>query len=94
MDPPHFLPRLKPCRRQADKSNRRFRKTLCLLGGEKRAATGGDGSVGGPDEIKRRDSTIVEAKSLAGAKRLTKGHPFLSQGKGKFSIELFELIPM
>ncbi len=38
--------------------------------------------------------TIVEAKSLAGAKRLTKGHPFLSQGKGKFSIELFELIPM
>ena len=38
--------------------------------------------------------TIVEAKSLAGAKRLTKGHPFLSQGKGKFSIELFELVPM
>ena len=38
--------------------------------------------------------TIVEAKSLAGAKRLTKGHPFLSEGKGKFSIDLFELIPM
>ncbi len=38
--------------------------------------------------------TIVEAKSLAGAKRLTKGHPFLSEKKGKFSIDLFELIPM
>lgn len=38
--------------------------------------------------------TIVEAKTLAGAKRLTKGHPFLAQGKGKFSIELYELIPM
>ena len=38
--------------------------------------------------------TIVEAKSLAGAKRLTKSHRFLSQGKGKFSIGLFEQIPM
>ena len=27
--------------------------------------------------------TIVEAKSLAGAKRLTKGHPFLSQVSGE-----------
>ncbi len=55
MDSPHFLPRREPCRWQADKSKRRFQKTPCLLRGEKRAATGGERSVDGPDEIKRRD---------------------------------------
>lgn len=38
--------------------------------------------------------TIVEAKTMAGAKALTKGHPFLTEGKGRFSIDLFEIIPM
>jgi hypothetical protein len=38
--------------------------------------------------------TIVEADSLEGAKALVKGHPFLSEGKGRFSIEIFELVPM
>jgi hypothetical protein len=38
--------------------------------------------------------TIVEADSLAGAKDLTKGHPFLAGGDGRFSIEIFELVPM
>ncbi len=52
----HFPPRQERCRWQADKSKRRFRKTPCLLRGEKRVAADGEGSVGGPDEIKRRDS--------------------------------------
>ncbi|HEY7431296.1 MAG TPA: hypothetical protein VH641_11250 [Streptosporangiaceae bacterium] len=38
--------------------------------------------------------TIVEADSLDGAKALTKGHPFLAGGDGRFSIEIFELMPM
>ena len=38
--------------------------------------------------------TIVQAKTLAGARSLTKGHPFLTEGKGRFSIELYELMEM
>ena len=53
----HFLPHREPCRWQADKSKCRFLKTPYLLRGEKRIAGSGKGSVGGPDEIKRRDST-------------------------------------
>ncbi len=35
-------------------------KTTCLLRGEKRIAAGGEGSVGSPDEIKRRDRQGAE----------------------------------
>jgi hypothetical protein len=38
--------------------------------------------------------TIVEADSLDGARALTDGHPFLSEGKGRYAIEIFELTPM
>lgn len=38
--------------------------------------------------------TIVEADDLAAAKGLTDGHPFLSEGKGRFAVEIFELMPM
>ena len=38
--------------------------------------------------------TIVEADNLNAARELVKGHPFLSEGKGRFSIEIFELVPM
>jgi hypothetical protein len=38
--------------------------------------------------------TIVEAESLAAAEALTDGHPFLSEGKGRFAIDIFELAPM
>ena len=51
----HFLPHPEPCRWQADKSNRHCRKTPCLLRGEKHLAGCGEKSIGGPDEIKRRD---------------------------------------
>ena len=38
-----------------DKTKRCFLKTLRLRRGEKRIAGSGEGSVGGPDEIKRSD---------------------------------------
>ena len=28
------------------------------------------------------------------AKAMTAGHPFLSEGKGKFAIDVFELMPI
>jgi hypothetical protein len=38
--------------------------------------------------------TIVEAASMRSAKAMAKRHPFLSDGRGKFAIEIFELMPM
>jgi hypothetical protein len=38
--------------------------------------------------------SIVEADSLAAATALTEKHPFLTEGKGRFAIEVFELVPM
>jgi len=38
--------------------------------------------------------TIVEAGSLDAARALLDGHPFLSEGKGRFAVEVFELAPM
>jgi hypothetical protein len=38
--------------------------------------------------------TIVEAKGLAQARALLDGHPFLAEGKGRFAIDIYELVPM
>ncbi len=38
--------------------------------------------------------SIIEAGDMAGAKALTKNHPFLSEGKGNYSIDIFELMPV
>lgn len=38
--------------------------------------------------------TIVEAADLDAAKALAEGHPFLSEGNGRFALEIFELVPM
>ena len=38
--------------------------------------------------------SIVEADSLDAAKGYADGHPFLSEGKGRFTVEIFELMPM
>lgn len=38
--------------------------------------------------------TIVEADNLDAAKALTEGHPFLSEGHGRFSLDIFELVDM
>jgi hypothetical protein len=37
--------------------------------------------------------SIVEAEDLDAAKRLSSGHPYLSEGTGEFSIEIFEMTP-
>ncbi len=57
-----------------------------------RTAVGDDGSSPTPSD--QNGYTIVEADSLDSAKILLKGHPFLAEGKGRFSVEIFELAPM
>jgi len=57
-----------------------------------RAAVGDDGTSPAPSD--QNGYTIVEADSLDGARALTDGHPFLSEGKGRFTVEIFELVPM
>jgi hypothetical protein len=57
-----------------------------------RTAVSDDGTNPAPSD--QNGYTIVEASSLDGARALTDGHPFLSEGKGRFTIEIFELTPM
>jgi hypothetical protein len=57
-----------------------------------RAAVSDDGSS--PEPSDQNGYSIVEADSLDGARAFTKDHPFLSEGKGRFTVEIFELVPM
>jgi len=57
-----------------------------------RAAVCDDGTEA--DTSDQNGYTIVEADDLAAATELTEGHPFLSEGKGRFTLEIFELLPM
>jgi len=57
-----------------------------------RAAVGDDGSS--PTASDQNGYTIVEAESLDAAKGLVDKHPFLAEGKGRFAVEIFELLPM
>ncbi|OLB75438.1 MAG: hypothetical protein AUI14_21025 [Actinobacteria bacterium 13_2_20CM_2_71_6] len=57
-----------------------------------RSAVADDGTNPAPGDL--NGYTIVEADSLDAARALLDGHPFLSEGKGRFSIEIFELVPM
>ena len=50
-----------------------------------------DGSTG--DSIALSGFSIIEAGNLSEARGLTDGHPYLSEGKGNFSIEIYELMP-
>lgn len=38
--------------------------------------------------------SIVEADSLEHASQLADGHPYLSEGAGNYSVELFEMMPV
>ena len=38
--------------------------------------------------------SIVRADTLEAAKDLVREHPFLAEGKGRFAVEIFELLPM
>ena len=57
-----------------------------------RIAVSDDGTNPAPGDL--NGYTIVEADSVDGARALTDGHPFLSEGKGRFTVEIFELVPM
>ena len=57
-----------------------------------RSALADDGSS--PDPSDQNGYSIVEANSIGDARDLLDGHPFLAEGKGQFSIEVFELVPM
>ncbi len=51
-----------------------------------------DGTAGTP--MSATGYSIVEAEDMDEAKRLADGHPYLSEGKGDFAIDLFELLPV
>ncbi len=38
--------------------------------------------------------SIVEADDMAAAQALADGHPYLSEGKGDYAIDIFELMPV
>jgi YCII-related domain-containing protein len=57
-----------------------------------RAAVADDGTAPAPGDL--NGYSIVEADSLDAAKALLDKHPFLAEGKGRFTVEVFELAPM
>ena len=57
-----------------------------------RAAVADDGSNPLPSD--QNGYSVVEADSLDDACKLLDRHPFLVEGKGRFSVEVFELAPM
>jgi len=38
--------------------------------------------------------SIVEADDMAAAQGMTTGHPYLSEGKGNYAIDVFEMMPV
>ena len=57
-----------------------------------RSAVADDGSSPASSEL--NGYSIVEADTIDAAKGLVDKHPFLSEGKGRFTVEIFELVPM
>ncbi|MGH8894457.1 MAG: YciI family protein [Actinomycetes bacterium] len=57
-----------------------------------RVAVADDGAPADTGEL--NGYSILEADSLDGARKLADNHPFLAEGKGRFAIEIFELVPM
>ena len=57
-----------------------------------RTAVVDDGTEGTASD--QNGYTIVEAASLDEAKNSLLGHPFLAEGKGRFAIDVYELMPM
>lgn len=51
-----------------------------------------DGSIG--SAISLTGYSIIEADDIEGAQALTDGHPYLSEGKGDYAIDIFELLPV
>jgi hypothetical protein len=57
-----------------------------------RTAISDDGSSATPSD--QNGYSVLEADSLEAAQALTKDHPFLAEGKGRFRIEIYELAPV
>ena len=55
-------------------------------------AFAGDGTETTPGD--RNGYSVVEAEDLSAARALCEGHPFLSDGTARFSVEIFELAPI
>lgn len=51
-----------------------------------------DGSNG--TALQLNGYSIIQADDMAAAKKIVEGHPFLSDKTGKFSVEVFELLPV
>ncbi|MEK7139435.1 MAG: YciI family protein, partial [Patescibacteria group bacterium] len=51
-----------------------------------------DGSAGTPPLL--TGYSIIQAKDIDAALKLIDGHPFLSDKTGKFSVEVYELLPV
>lgn len=51
-----------------------------------------DGSIGTASAT--TGYSIVEAADLAAAQGLADGHPYLSEGKGNYAIDVFEMMPV
>jgi hypothetical protein len=56
------------------------------------ASIKGDRTDGRPSGL--TGYTVVEAANMNAAKAMARRHPFLADGKAKFAIEIFELMPM
>lgn len=57
-----------------------------------RSAVADDGTSPAPGDL--NGYSIVEAENVDAARALADKHPFLTEGKGRFSVEIFELMPM
>ena len=57
-----------------------------------RTAVAGDGSEATPGDL--NGYTLVEAADLPAARALCEGHPFLSDGTARFTVEIYELAPV
>lgn len=51
-----------------------------------------DGSAG--TAVSLTGYSIVEADNMDGARALVDSHPFLSEGKGDYAIDLYEMMPV
>jgi hypothetical protein len=56
------------------------------------ASISDDGSTGAASAT--TGYSIVEAADLSAAQGLADGHPYLSEGKGNYAIDVFELMPV
>jgi hypothetical protein len=57
-----------------------------------RTSVADDGT--GPEPVDLNGYSIVEADGLDAARALLDGHPFLSEGKGRFTIDVYGLVPI